>query len=94
MDRFVALEKLPEGYKIPAKYADRLVFDPDARRLYYHGYMSKTDFDHLCGFSRDWSFRRKLEELFQLCAYNGRPEAAPASGGGWLASLKRRLVTG
>ena len=94
MDRFVTLEKLPDGYKIPEKYADLLIFDPVAHRLTYHGYMSKADFDRLCGFSRDWSFRRKLEELFQQCAYNGRPEAAPASGGGWLASLKRRLVTG
>ena len=94
MDRFVTLDRLPDGYKIPEKYADRLVFDPNSRRLSYHGYMSKTDFDRLCGFCRDWSFRRKLEELFQQCAYNGSPEAAPASRGGLLASLKRRFVTG
>lgn len=92
MDRFVAVERLPEGFQIPAEYAGRLSHDPALGRLYFRGYMSKTDFDRLSARTKDWAFRRKLEELFQLCDYNGRPEST--GRGGLLAALKRRFVPG
>ncbi|MDG3002503.1 hypothetical protein [Paludisphaera mucosa] len=92
MDRFVALERLPDGFAVPAEYADRLSFDPAARRLRFRGYMSKTDFDRLCGLTSDWAFRRKLEELFRLCDYNGGP--ASAGRGGLFASLRKRFAPG
>jgi hypothetical protein len=29
--------------------------------------MSKTEFDHLSSITKDWRFRRSLEELFRQC---------------------------
>jgi hypothetical protein len=66
MDHFVKLERLPEGIEFPPQMKDRIQFDAAARKLIYHGYMSKTDFDRLCQLSNDWNFRRTLEELFRL----------------------------
>jgi hypothetical protein len=66
MDHFVKLDRLPEGVEFPPQFNDRIHFDPVARKLIFHGYMSKTDFDRLCLLSNDWAFRRTLEELFRL----------------------------
>jgi hypothetical protein len=66
VDHFVKLDRLPEGVEFPPQLRDRIHFDPVARKLSFHGYMSKTDFDRLCQLSNDWAFRRTLEELFRL----------------------------
>jgi len=39
--------------------------------------MSKTEFDRICETTRDWGFRRSVEELFRLSV----AEAEPAHGG-------------
>ena len=66
MDHFVTLDRLPEGLVFPTDLEDKIWFDPVSKKLFFRGYMSKTEFDRLCQTTRDWSFRRKLEELFQL----------------------------
>ena len=87
MDHFVTLEKLPEGFVFPEDVKDRIGFDPQSKRLYYHGYMSKAEFDRLSQLSRDWSFRRKLEELFQISIDE---DTSPPKGIHGLLSLFRR----
>jgi hypothetical protein len=71
MDHFVNLEQLPADFAIPPKFQDRLEFDDKAHKLIFHGYMSKTDFDHLSSITNDWRFRRSLEELFRQCTPDG-----------------------
>jgi len=90
MDHFVTVDRLPPGYTIPRDMKDRVSYDAAARRLVCHGYMSKTDFDRLSQLTGDWTFRRKLEELFQSSAYNDRLVAR----GGLLSGLLRRFVAG
>jgi hypothetical protein len=92
MDHFVKLDKLPEGFDFPLDLKDRFHFDAEARKLVYHGYMSKADFDRLCGLTTDWNFRRTLDELFRLCV----PEEAPRPGGGnrFLAAFARLFSLG
>jgi len=68
MEHFVAVDQIPKGFHIPRDLADRLRFDPEAHRLVYTGFMSKADFDRLCGQTNDWAFRRTLDELFRLCS--------------------------
>jgi hypothetical protein len=77
MDHFVKLERLPEGYEIPGSVGDKLHFDADAHRLVFRGYMSKTEFDRICEPTRDWGFRRSVEELFRISV----ADAEPARGG-------------
>jgi hypothetical protein len=67
VDHFVTLAILPENFQIPTAYTDRFRFDPATHRLVYRGFMSKVDFDRLCGLSDDWGYRRQLEELFRQC---------------------------
>lgn len=64
MDHFVRLDRLPDGYEIPGNLKDKLLFDAEAHRLVFRGYMSKTEFDRICEPTRDWGFRRSVEELF------------------------------
>jgi hypothetical protein len=90
MDRFVTVDRLPQGFVIPRDMKERVSYDAEGRRLVCHGYMSKTDFDRLSQLTRDWAFRRKLEELFQSSAYNDRLVAR----GGLLSGLLRRFVAG
>ncbi len=71
MEHFVALDQLPKGFRIPKDLADRLRFEPDTGRLVHCGFMGKADFDRLCQQTNDWSFRRKLEELFRLGSDEG-----------------------
>jgi hypothetical protein len=66
MERFVKLERLPEGFAFPAQFADRIRYDPTEHRLRFEGFMSKADFDKLYFLIEDWSYRRALEELFRL----------------------------
>ncbi len=77
MDHFVKLDKLPDGYGFPPDLEDRIYFDAAARKLVFRGYMSKSDFDRLSERTRDWAFRRSLEELFRQCI----PEVDPRHGG-------------
>jgi hypothetical protein len=67
VDHFVILERLPEEMEFPPDLKDRIRIDAPSKRLYFRGYMSKTDFDRICALSGDWSFRRKLEDLFRVC---------------------------
>ena len=80
VDHFVTLEKLPQDLTFPADLADRIRIDPETRRLYFRGYMSKADFDRLCQLTRDWSFRRKLEELFQISIDEEQPRSKGLHG--------------
>lgn len=87
VDHFVTLEKIPDGLVFPADLKNRIRIDRESKRLYFHGYMSKTDFDRLCELTRDWSFRRKLEQLFQICVDEDVPQAKGLHG---LFSIFRR----
>jgi hypothetical protein len=90
VDHFVKLDKLPEGVEFPPQFTDRIHFDSVARKLIFRGYMSKTDFDHLCQLSNDWAFRRTLEDLFRLAI----PEVkAPPKGVRRLLAAVTRLFT-
>jgi hypothetical protein len=90
MDHFVSLDRLPEGFVIPENLTDRLSFDAQAKKLCFRGYMSKTEFDHLSELTRDWSFRRKLEELFQMSVYEqGRQQSG---GRGFFSMFRNRAV--
>ncbi len=77
MDHFVRLERLPDDFVIPPKFQNRLEFDAEAKKLIFHGYMSKSEFDYLGTLTRDWRFRRTLEELFRQCI----PDTGPNSAG-------------
>jgi hypothetical protein len=88
MDHFVKLDRLPEGYEFPADLKDRIFFDAAAHKLVYRGYMSKADFDRLCQPTRDWGYRRALEDLFRECV----PEVeSPSQGGRRLLGVFTRL---
>lgn len=67
MDHFVSVDVLPPEFHIPAEYEDRLQFDPESKRLIHHGFMSKTEYDLLVSTTSDWSFIRKLDDLFHKC---------------------------
>ncbi len=90
LDHFVTLERLPEGLEFPADLNDRIRIDAQSKRLYFRGYMSKADFDRICMLTRDWSFRRKLEDLFRICIDDG--EAAPKRGHGLFSLFKKPAV--
>jgi len=77
MDHFVKLDRLPDGFEFPLDLKDRFHFDAEGRKLVFRGYMSKADFDRVCQLTKDWSFRRTLEELWRLCV----PEEGPRPGG-------------
>ncbi|MGP0070115.1 MAG: hypothetical protein ACLQGP_41770 [Isosphaeraceae bacterium] len=78
MDHFVRLDKLPDGYQFPPDLQERIYFDAASQKLVFRGYMSKSDFDRLGQGTRDWGFRRSLEELFRLSV----PEIQPQQPGG------------
>jgi hypothetical protein len=73
MDHFVKLDRLPDGYEFPPDLRDRISFDAQEHKLLFRGYMSKEDFDRLSQLTRDWGYRRALEDLFRECV----PEADP-----------------
>ena len=90
MDHFVTLERLPGEMEFPADLKDRIRLDVQSKRLYFRGYMSKTDFDRICLLTKDWSFRRKLEDLFRICIDDEEP--ASKSSRGLLSLFKKRAV--
>jgi hypothetical protein len=90
VDRFVTLEKLPGELEFPADLKDKIRLDAQSKRLYFRGYMSKAEFDRICLLTNDWSFRRKLEELFRECVDDGEP--ASKRGHGLLSLFGRRSV--
>jgi hypothetical protein len=73
MDHFVKLDRLPDGYEFPPDLRDRIDFRANEHKLVFRGYMSKEDFDRLSQLTRDWGFRRVLEDLFRECV----PEEDP-----------------
>ena len=77
MDHFVTLEKLPDDFAVPPKFGSRLEYNAEAHKLVFHGYMSKAEFDQLSAISKDWRFRRTLEDLFRQCT----PETKPPPSG-------------
>jgi hypothetical protein len=92
MDHFVTLDKLPADFTIPADLGDRLRFDAQAHKLSFRGYMSKADFDRLCGLTKDWPFKRKLEDLFQVCIDNDDTPATPRPHRGLFSLFRHRAV--
>ena len=76
VDHFVKLERLPEDLLLPPQFQNRLEFDPQAQKLIFHGYMSKSEFDQLSALTKDWRFRRTLEDLFRLCTPDRKPTQA------------------
>ena len=76
MDHFVKIDRLPDGFEFPVDLKDRFHFDPQSHKLIFRGYMSKGDFDRVSQLTRDWKFRRSLEELFCQCV----PEQEARSG--------------
>lgn len=90
MDHFVTLERLPEEMEFPADLKDRIRLDAQSKRLYFRGYMSKTDFDRICMLTKDWSFRRKVEDLFRVCIDDEEPGSK--RGLGLLSLFKKRAV--
>jgi hypothetical protein len=79
MDHFVKLDRLPDDFQLPPQYQSRLEFDSQAQKLVFHGYMSKSEFDHISSLTNDWRFRRTLEDLFRLCTPDSKPK--PKSNG-------------
>jgi hypothetical protein len=73
VDHFVRLEQFPEDLRLPPRFQDRLEFDREGRKLIFRGYMSKAEFDELSSLTRDWRFRRTLEDLFRLCTPENKP---------------------
>jgi hypothetical protein len=90
VDHFVTLERVPEELEFPADLKDRIRIDAQSKRLYFRGYMSKADFDRICLLTKDWSFRRKLEDLFRVCIDDDEP--ASKGGHGFFSLFKRRAV--
>jgi len=89
MDHFVKLDRLPDGYEIPTGLREKLQFDAEEHRLVFRGYMSKTEFDRICEPTRDWSFRRSVEELFLKTV---RELDAPGPGKNRISGLLSRLL--
>jgi hypothetical protein len=89
MERFVRIQKLPEGASFPADLLDRISYDPDRQTLSFRGFMSKADFDRLSRLSEDWGYRRSLEELFRLCSIES--QTLPNHR---LSSIFARLIPG
>jgi hypothetical protein len=76
VDHFVKLERLPEDFVLPPQFQNRLEYDEQAQKLIFHGYMSKSEFDQISSLTRDWRFRRTLEDLFYRCTPENKPQSA------------------
>ena len=87
MDHFVTLDRLPEEMEFPADLKDRIRIDGQSKRLYFRGDTNKTEFDRVSLLTKDWSFRRKLEELFRVCIDDDEP--ASKDGHGFFSLFKK-----
>ena len=58
----------PDDFVHPPKFQNRLEFDAEAKKLIFHGYMSKSEFDYLGTLTQDWRFRR-TSRSFSASAY-------------------------
>ncbi len=67
MDHCVTVDRLPEDFQIPADLSDRISYDSQSRKLTHRGFMSKEEYDRLVELTNDWTFIRKIENLFQQC---------------------------
>lgn len=67
MEHSVQVDRFPVGIEFPADLKMRIRHDPIRHRLVFQGFMSKNEFDRLSRLCDDWSYRRPLEQLFQLC---------------------------
>ena len=90
VDHFVKYDRLPEGYQIPSDLREKFRFDAENHRLIFSGYMSKTEFDRICEPTRDWAFRRSVEELFRMSVDDAQPNPAAPRRGGLLSRLFAR----
>ena len=91
MDHFVKLDRLPDGYEVPRDLRDKFLFDAEGHKLVFRGYMSKTEFDRICEPTRDWGFRRKVEELFRMSVVDAESApGGPSPGRGLFARLFAR----
>jgi hypothetical protein len=75
MEFSVQLAKLPSGFSIPQRLAERLAFDEARGRLSYRGFMTKCAYDELSSLSDDLEYHRALEQLFVMTS----GEIAPRS---------------
>ena len=80
MNHVVKLERLPEGLRFPDDLQPKVEFDAAKKRLIWHGFMSKRDFDRLLALSEDWSYRRQVEELFRLSVEAPTPVSSSPKG--------------
>jgi hypothetical protein len=87
VDHFVKLDHFPEDLILPPQFQSRLEFDAEAHKLVFHGYMSKSEFDQISSLTRDWRFRRTLEDLFRLCT--PEQKSAPAGLGRVVATVSQ-----
>jgi hypothetical protein len=65
----VPLERLPEGFELPAGLAGKMWFDCGGKVLAYRGFMSKATFDRLELLSDYAGYQRALEDLFRASVY-------------------------
>lgn len=74
MDHFITVDHLPDGFSIPNDLKEKLEYEPEARRLVHHGFMSKEEYDRLVASTDDWAFIRQLEQLFLACTFEDDSE--------------------
>jgi hypothetical protein len=64
--------------------ADRIHFDSVARRLVFHGFMSRAMFERLDALHNDATYQRAIQQLFGICVYE-----EPASTSHRMLTVKR-----
>lgn len=104
MDHFVTLERLPEELEFPADLRDRIRIDAQSKRLYFRGYMSKTDFDRICLLTKDWSFRGTFSRgglsggslwtiPLETCSIVGELNPIGIDGGSPMSTITQRIAS-
>ena len=58
VEHSVPMDRLLDGLQSPPDLSHRIGFDADRRRRVFRGFMSKSEFNHLCQLSNDWGYRR------------------------------------
>lgn len=67
------LHTLPVGLQFPPELRDRIGFDAGKKRLVFHGFMTKSEYDQLARLHHDLEYQRAVERLFQLSAEPENP---------------------